>query len=172
MIYVDNEKNIMRGAIMVRKGILSIIVSFSLFAIPNYVYSEYESMKSLEGIKSVQVVYTVEKVGNLTNDQIKNDTELKLLQSKIKMDDTSNNLLLVSVEAKKYSEDTIVYFTIHISLIQPITIVRNAFPMFGITWIEYYYGFVGVNMIQDIRIYVKDCLDKFIIDYLKANTIE
>ncbi|MBW2249117.1 MAG: hypothetical protein JRF60_00420 [Deltaproteobacteria bacterium] len=155
------------------KKICVIMFFIVIMLLPLNVYSiDLTGPGSLTGIESMGLVIQFKEIGNLTKKQIKDDVKLKLLKSNIKVVNSSNNYLHVEASAFKEDDIGIVIYKIKISFIQDTEITRNNMFFPSITWCNGNFGILDIDAVQNIRDSVKDFLNLFILDYLKANPVK
>ncbi len=110
------------------------------------------------------------KTGKLIESQIKNDVELKLLQSGIKLDSESWNLLFIECQLLEYKKlNDLGAFYIGIEFLQVAILRRSKSDTLASTYHLKKFGIINISNAQMIRNKIKDLLDQFIIEYLEAN---
>ena len=136
-------------------------------------YSSTESeIQSLIGSFPIDVSISVEEVGDLKKSQIMNDVELKLLQSNIKITDNSDYLLGIFVYSTKQPQIDAILYSVHIEFDQLVKLLDSRRVINTTTWSKSYYGITPLSKSYNVRDAVKDLLDEFLLDYLKANPVK
>ena len=136
-------------------------------------YSSTESeIQSLIGSFPIDVSISVEEVGDLKKSQIMNDVELKLLQSNIKITDNSDYLLGIFVYSTKQPKIDAILYSVHIEFDQLVKLLDSRRVINTTTWSKSYHGITPLSKSYNVRDAVKDLLDEFLLDYLKANPVK
>ena len=136
-------------------------------------YSSTESeIQSLIGSFPIDVSISVEEVGDLKKSQIMNDVELKLLQSNIKITDNSDYLLGIFVYSTKQPQIDAILYSVHIEFDQLVKLLDSRRVINTTTWSKSYHGITPLSKSYNVRDAVKDLLDEFLLDYLKANPVK
>jgi hypothetical protein len=131
-----------------------------------------DDSKLLQGFDTLQILIeglpkTLTDKG-LSESQIENDIEIKLRQAKFKIAENTTPFIYVTVNA--VDTDGLVAYAINVSLQQSVVLQRDKLVWtIAPTWKKENIGIVGRNRINSIREKIKDFVDEFILDYLKAN---
>jgi inhibitor of cysteine peptidase len=161
-------------------GICALVTLWSIIAWGNEV--ERSSLSGLTGISVIveEVSEPVEKAG-LTQNQLKNDVELRLRQAGIyvlSMEESLKNLghhgLHVYVICIPSSDNSMFAISVQVKFCQDVYLARD--PKIGCiaaTWsAPVLTGFSDKSGLRNlVHKYLSDCIDEFINDYLEANSV-
>ena len=159
-----------------------LLVLFLLISSTAYAQQTKYNIESLRGLKGVNVVVedlqpNIEADG-LGRDSIQADVELELRLAGIRVLTEEERLkepgcpyLYVNVNSYKDSTIQTYVFSISVELKQDVILMRYLQTVVygATTWYTSRVGIVRAQMVDDIRDFVKDDVDKFINDYLSVN---
>jgi hypothetical protein len=141
-------------------------------------YEEQRQMENKERLSGLNSIYisaivlpNVLETNGLTTEKIKTDIEIKLRQAGFKVDTITTPVLWILVDAfeSKVQSGLLVY-SIKVELKENTTLKRNtAVNVYAIIWERSAFGTVSSSQTNVIRETIKDFVDEFILDYLKAN---
>ena len=130
---------------------------------------------TLKGLKAVSVVVEtlnepVKQLG-FTEEELKQDVELKLRQNSLKV--SSENrvpFLYLNVNCMRVERIDAFVYNVQLSVVQNALVISNGEHAAVDTWESSYLGIISANLVRNaVRESVKDRLDRFLNAYLKAN---
>lgn len=167
---------------MQKNRILKILFLFLLSIIePSLIIAQTsaEEINTLDGFDTLEVIVgelnpDLERIG-LTKAQIQTDVEIKLRRAGFKVKGekelfTPYILLVIRVGSNK-NRNGIFALDIRTSLFQKVFLERKkSISVLSTTWEVENIGTVGEENVKDVRNLISDQVDKFINDWLKANS--
>ncbi len=134
-----------------------------------------ENKERLSGLNSIHIFAIVSanvlETNGLTTKKIETDIEIKLRQAGFKFDTTTTPVLWIVVDAfESKVKPCLLVYSIKVELKENATLKRDAaVNVYAIIWERSTFGTVASSQPDVIRETIKDFVDEFILDYLKAN---
>jgi len=156
------------------KKISFMVLFIIMMLLPNNLSANLiDQNKILKGIESIGIFVWVDKNISVTGKQVRNDIELKLIQSNIPIDKPnevpSGKILVTEIYAMPIEDTKIYSIIIHMFFTEWVKLDRINEKVEIISWDSFEMDILDKNKIHKTRDKVKDLLDTFILDYLKAN---
>jgi len=148
-----------------------IVFFIVMMMVPINGYSQIVYQKgSLKGIKSFDINFGVDEIGNLKEGVIRNDVKKLILQSGITIDEEAKGVLNIGVQTHQNKDKyKLVVYVISISFTQFVKTFNSNILIDAITWNSTEFGLVSIKKVETLRQNIKDLVDEFIVDFLEEN---
>ena len=149
-------------------------------SLTNASFDTQEDRKTIRDIEAVSVVVgiTILDVGlvETMKDKIQTDTELRLRKAGIKVVSLEElgtipgfPVLYINLNTMNLKSESRYVYDIYVGLGQKVSLNRNNFSSYCITWSARYLGITGSERLRKVYDSTGDLVDKFINVYLSVN---
>jgi len=164
-----NEENVkMKKVVLI---LVILLIPLSLYGL-----DDKESRETLRDLKAFYVDIFLSGIKEISETQIRTDTELKLRLAGINVvdniDEPLDATLFVDIEGTEYESGDYYIFMIMIGVHQLVIIPRfstDKNAIWGETWSITSYGIVKKENINSLKNYVRESVDIFLNAYLSVN---